>query len=251
MKLTKAEAIVESVLFAAGDAVDIEKLSDILDIDIKSTRAILTALTDKYETEGRGLRIIRLENSFQMCTAPEFKEHISKLCEPRGNRSLSNAAMEVLAIVAYKQPVTRAVIEQIRGVSCDTLVNKLLERGLIEEVGRLDAPGRPMLFGTTEEFLRCFNISGVSELPEYETRSRDAVTDSKLDAYDGGENAEISGETESSEGEKQESETVEEVANETAKNSAGENEIGANEDGENSGNEESAETDAETEGAEE
>ncbi len=168
MELREAEAIIEGVLFAAGDAVDIEKIADILDIDTKSARAIVTALADKYDREMRGIQIIRLEDSFQMCSRREYKEYISRLVEPRRSLSLSNAAMEVLAIVAYKQPVTRAVIEQIRGVSCDTLVNRLLEKNFIEEVGRLDTPGRPMLFGTTEEFLRCFGIESLAELPELE-----------------------------------------------------------------------------------
>jgi len=173
MELKEAESIIEGVLFAAGDPVHVEKLSDILDIDIKSTRAIVTALGDKYDREKRGLQIIRLEDSYQMCTRRIYQDYISQLAEPRRSQSLSNAAMEVLSIVAYKQPVTRGVIEQIRGVSCDNLVNKLLEKNFIEEVGRLDTPGRPMLFGTTEEFLRCFGIESVAELPEFEERSAD------------------------------------------------------------------------------
>ncbi len=195
MELKQAEAIIEGVLFAAGDAVDVEKLSDILDIDIKSTRAILTALSDKYDREMRGIQIIRLEDSYQMCTRRDYQEYISKLVEPRRSQSLSNAAMEVLAIVAYKQPVTRAVIEQIRGVSCDTLVNKLLEKNFIEEVGRLDTPGRPMLFGTTEEFLRCFGIESLAELPEFEEENPEDFA-----AAQGIENAE-SGETENTDAE--------------------------------------------------
>lgn len=182
MKLSEAEAIIEAVLFAAGDAVELEKISDILDIDKKSTRVIIDNLTEKYNKESRGLQIIRLENAYQLCTRNEYCEHISKLAEPRRNQTLSNAAMEVLAIVAYKQPVTRSVIEQIRGVSCDTLVNKLLERNLICEVGRLDAPGRPMLFGTTEEFLRSFGVESISELPEFAERSADELPKNLDDA---------------------------------------------------------------------
>ena len=188
MELKQAEAIIESVLFAAGEPVDVEKLSDILDIDTKSTRAVVTALADKYDREMRGLRIIRLEDAYQMCTRREYSDYISKLVEPRRSLSLSNAAMEVLAIVAYKQPVTRAVIEQIRGVSCDNLVNKLLEKNFIEEVGRLDTPGRPMLFGTTDEFLRCFGIESVMELPEFDERSQDPVpSDEGIDFSQNGE----------------------------------------------------------------
>ncbi len=195
MELKQAEAIIESVLFAAGEPVDVEKLSDILDIDTKSTRAVVTALADKYDREMRGLRIIRLEDSYQMCTRREYSDYISKLVEPRRSLSLSNAAMEVLAIVAYKQPVTRAVIEQIRGVSCDTLVNKLLEKNFIEEVGRLDTPGRPMLFGTTDEFLRCFGIESVMELPEFDERSQDPVArDEGIDFSQNGETDESAAE---------------------------------------------------------
>ncbi len=175
MELKQAESIIEGVLFAAGDSVEVEKLSDILDIDTKSTRAIVEALADRYDREKRGIQIIRLEDSYQMCTRRDYQEYIAHLAEPRRSFSLSNAAMEVLAIVAYKQPVTRAVIEQIRGVSCDNLVNKLLEKNFIEEVGRLDTPGRPMLFGTTEEFLRCFGIESVTELPDFEERSADEI----------------------------------------------------------------------------
>ena len=175
MKLSDAEAIIESVLFAAGDAVELEKISDILDIDKKSTRVIIDTLIDKYRAENRGLQIIRLEESYQMCTKAEYHEYIARLAEPRRSISLSNAAMEVLAIVAYKQPVTRGVIEQIRGVSCVSIVNKLLERNLIEEKGRLDTPGKPMLFGTTEEFLRSFGVEKIGDLPEFDERSLDEL----------------------------------------------------------------------------
>ncbi len=192
MELKEAESIIEGVLFAAGDAVHIEKLSDILDIDIKSTRAIVTALADKYDRGKRGIQIIRLEDSYQMCSRREYQEYIAHLAEPRRSQSLSNAAMEVLAIVAYKQPVTRSVIEQIRGVSCDTLVNKLLEKNFIEEVGRLDTPGRPMLFGTTEEFLRCFGIESIAELPEFEERSADEFA--LAESIESAENGETEGE---------------------------------------------------------
>ncbi len=183
MKLKEAEAIIEGILFAAGDPVEIDRIADILDIDLKSTRAVMTALIDKYDEEMRGLRIIRLEDSYQMCTRGEYNEYISKLAEPRRAQTLSNAAMEVLSIVAYKQPITRSVIEQIRGVSCDHLVNRLLERNLIQEVGRLDTPGRPMLFGTSEEFLRCFGIASVTDLPNYEKISSEEISLDGEDAY--------------------------------------------------------------------
>ncbi len=184
MRLNEAEAIIEGVLFAAGDAVELEKIADILDIDKKSTRAIITSLADKYEIENRGIKIIRLEDSYQLCTKPEYHEQIARLAEPRRSQTLSNAAMEVLSIVAYKQPVTRSHIEQVRGVSCDTLVNKLIEKNFIQEVGRLDAPGRPMLFGTTEEFLRCFGLESVTSLPNYDSIRAGEAPEQSLENID-------------------------------------------------------------------
>ena len=183
MKLKEAEAIIEGILFAAGDPVEIDRIADILDIDVKSTRVVMTALIDKYDEEMRGLKIIRLDDSYQMCTRGEYNEYIAKLAEPKRAQTLSNAAMEVLSIVAYKQPVARSVVEQIRGVSCDHLINRLLERNLIQEIGRLDTPGRPMLFGTSEEFLRCFGIASVTDLPDYEKISSEEIPVDGEDGY--------------------------------------------------------------------
>lgn len=162
------KSIIESLLFAAGDAVELDRLADIVDVDKRSLRNILKEMMDEFHFERRGIQIIKMEDAYQMCTRGEYHDYIAMLAEPRRKQSLSNAAIEVLAIVAYKQPVTRSAIEHIRGVNCDYVVNRLVERGLIEEVGRLDAPGRPLLFGTTQEFLRCFGVEGIEELPEYE-----------------------------------------------------------------------------------
>ena len=169
MEIKEIQAIVESVLFAAGDAVEIDKLADIVDVDKKSLREILKKMMDGYNFERRGIHLIQLEDSYQMCTRGEYHDYIAMLAEPRRKQSLSNAAIEVLAIVAYKQPVTRSAIEHIRGVNCDYVVNRLIERNLIEEKGRLDAPGRPIVFGTTQEFLRCFGISALQDLPDFES----------------------------------------------------------------------------------
>ncbi len=168
MEKKAIKSIIESLLFAAGDAVELDRMADIVDVDKRSLRNILKEMMDEYHFERRGIQIIKLEDAYQMCTRGEYHDYIAMLAEPRRKQSLSNAAIEVLAIVAYKQPVTRSAIEHIRGVNCDYVVNRLVERGLIEEVGRLDAPGRPLLFGTTQEFLRCFGVEGVAELPEYE-----------------------------------------------------------------------------------
>lgn len=169
MEIREIQAILESVLFAAGDAVELERLADIVDVDKRSLREILKKMMDEYNYERRGIHLIQLEDSYQMCTRGEYHDYVAMLAEPRRKQNLSNAAIEVLAIVAYKQPVTRSTIENIRGVNCDYVVNRLVERNLIEEVGRLDAPGRPILFGTTQEFLRCFGVAALEELPEFES----------------------------------------------------------------------------------
>ena len=182
MEINKMESIIESVLFAAGDAVEIEKLCDILDVDTKNLCLVVENLAEKYEKEKRGIMIIRLEDSYQMCTRPDYKDYISRLMEPKKGQNLSNAALEVLSVIAYRQPVTKSYIENIRGVSSDYVVSRLVERGLVEEVGRLDAPGRPMLFSTTEEFLRCFNLEALKSLPDYEEirNSGEIVTEDKV-----------------------------------------------------------------------
>ena len=169
MDIREIQAILEGVLFAAGDAVDIERLADIVDVDKKSLREILNKMIEDYNYSRRGIHIIRMDDSYQMCTRGEYFEYISRLAEPPRKQNLSNAALEVLSIVAYKQPVTRASIEHIRGVNCDYIVNRLIERNFIEEKGRLDAPGRPILFGTTQHFLRSFGISELQELPEFDS----------------------------------------------------------------------------------
>ena len=171
MDLSFAVAIVEAVLFAAGDAVSLEKICDILDSDEQSARAVITHMMDEYNYKRRGLRIIQLGEAYQMCTRTEYFDYIQKLTEPKRSLSLSPAALEALAVVAYKQPITRGGIERVRGVDCHAIVDRLLERGFIHEVGRLNAPGRPIMFGTTEEFLRAFGIASLSELPDFDTIS--------------------------------------------------------------------------------
>lgn len=169
MEIKQIEAAIEAVLFAAGVPVELDRLADILELDRITTRSILARMIDDYDYNMRGIHIIRLDNSYQLGTRREYYEYIRRLAEPKRSQSLSSAAMEVLAIVAYKQPITKSTIENIRGVSCDTPVNRLLERNFIEEKGRLEAPGRPILLGTTDEFLRSFGLSSVADLPEFES----------------------------------------------------------------------------------
>ena len=155
----------EAILFAAGDSVPVARLSLILSAELGEVEQALQSLIDEYEKQRRGFRILRLDDKVQMCSAPEYAELISKCLEQRKPPMLSQAALETLAVVAYFQPVTRAYIEQLRGVDSSYSVSMLAERGLIEECGRLEVPGRPAIFRTTDVFLRTMGISRLSELP--------------------------------------------------------------------------------------
>ena len=158
-------SVIEAILFAAGDSVPIARLSLILGVSEENVSAAAAELQEQYSSQQRGMRILRLEDKLQMCSAPEFAPYISKVLEQRKPPALSQPALETLAVVAYFQPVTRAYIEQVRGVDSSYTVGMLCERGLIEECGRLDVPGRPVLFRTTDIFLRTMGICSISELP--------------------------------------------------------------------------------------
>ena len=136
---------------------------------MKETRAILEEMKEKYAGEESGIVLMELEDSVQLCTKPEYYDYLIQVAKAPRRLSLSDAALETLSIVAYKQPVTRLEVERIRGVNCDHALNRLLEYDLITELGRLDAPGRPLVFGTTEQFLRCFGVKSLEELPEFST----------------------------------------------------------------------------------
>lgn len=165
MEVNKIEGIIEAILFTMGNSVEIEKIAGAIEQDTETTRRIIHNMMDKYEVEDRGIRIIELENSFQMCTKKETYEYLIKVAKQPKRYVLTDVALETLSIIAYKQPVTRLEIEKIRGVKSDHAVNKLIEYGLVCEVGRLDAPGKPILFGTTEEFLRRFSVQSIDDLP--------------------------------------------------------------------------------------
>ncbi len=156
---------IEAILFASGDSVPIARLSLILEVSEGEIEYAAAALNEKYETEQRGIRLLKLDNSLQMCSAPEFATYITKTLEQRTPPRLSQSALEALAIVAYFQPVTRAYIDQVRGVDSSYTVSLLQQRGLIAPCGRLDAPGRPAVFGTTDVFLRTMGVSSLDELP--------------------------------------------------------------------------------------
>ncbi len=166
MEIKKAEGIIESILFTMGGSVELSKIAVVLEQDEETTRKIIQSMMDRYESEDRGIRIIELDQSYQMCTKPEMYEYLIRIAKQPKKHVLTDVMLETLSIIAYKQPVTKVEIENIRGVKSDHAVNRLVEYDLVCEVGRLDAPGRPILFGTTEEFLRRFSIPNTSDLPD-------------------------------------------------------------------------------------
>lgn len=166
MTRSKQEAVLEAVLFTMGDSVEIERLAELIEEDENATREILAEMKEALDNSERGITITELDGAYQMCTKPEMYEFLIELTKTTRREALTEAALETLSIIAYKQPVTRMDIEKIRGVSCDYALNRLLEFDLIKELGRLDAPGKPILFGTTEQFLRSFGVKSLDELPE-------------------------------------------------------------------------------------
>lgn len=160
------EAIIEAILFTMGNSVELEKISAAIELDKDKTKALLEDMMKHWNTAERGIRIIELNGAYQMCTNQNMYEYLIRIAKQPKKHVLTEVLLETLSIVAYKQPVTKVEIEKIRGVSCDHAVSKLVEYNLVSELGRLDAPGRPMLFGTTEEFLRSFGIHSIEELPE-------------------------------------------------------------------------------------
>ncbi len=164
--MTVLEAGLEAVLFAAGDAVPMDRLASALEASPEELAKAADSLESLYDFENRGLMLIRLEDKLQLCSRPMYAEAARRVTESRRPPSLSPAALEVLTIIAYRQPVTRAFIDQLRGVDSGYTVAGLVEKGLIEEAGRMDVPGRPFLYRTTDAFLRTFSVKSLDELPE-------------------------------------------------------------------------------------
>lgn len=159
------ECALEAVLFSLGEAVEIDRLAEALEVREDEVRNAFATLQQKYEKENRGIKLIEIENSIQMCSNPDYFECIKRVTQIKKQAGLSSAALETLSIIAYNQPVTKGTIEFIRGVDCTYSVTRLLERGFIDELGRAETPGRPILYGTTMEFLRCFGLKSLEELP--------------------------------------------------------------------------------------
>lgn len=184
---------IEGILFAAGEPVKAAKLAAVLETDIETVTEAVKLLRYNYDTEERGMTIIDIDDGYQLCSRPDYYNYIQLILGEQRRQALSNAAMEVLAIIAYKQPITRGQIEYVRGVNSDAAVNRLVERGLIEESGRLDAPGRPILYKTTQNFLRCFGLSTPKDLPpldmsqfgeEYEQLSLDIEDNKQIEGQE-------------------------------------------------------------------
>ena len=159
------KAVIEAILFTMGESVELEKIADTIELDKNKTKKLIEEMMKEWKEQARGVTIIELDGAYQMCTRTEMYEYLIKIASQPKRRVLTDVLLETLSIIAYKQPVTKMEIEKIRGVSSDHALNKLVEYNLVCELGRLDAPGRPLLFGTTEEFLRCFGVHSIDDLP--------------------------------------------------------------------------------------
>lgn len=187
----KQIAMVEAVLFAAAEPIDYTKLASVLGMDDEQILLSMDALNEKYSAESSGICLLKLDTKYQLCSKKEYVEAVRNVLDLKRNAPLSQAAFEVLAIVAYNQPITKPYIEQIRGVDCSGVVNTLCQRGLVEEKGRLDVPGRPVLYGTTADFLRCFSLNSLDDLPELPQSDKEVlmsdVDNGQLSLFDGGD----------------------------------------------------------------
>lgn len=170
MTFNQMRAAAEAILFAAGEPVETAKIAQALDIEIEDAETVLRSCAEQLDERESGVCLLKLGERYQLCTRQEYAENIRSVLDMKRNVPLSSAAFEVLAVVAYNQPVTKAYVEQVRGVDCSGVISTLCQKGLVEEKGRLDLPGRPLLYGTTPEFLKCFCIESLSELPELPER---------------------------------------------------------------------------------
>lgn len=186
MVFSEEEAIIEAVLFTMGKSVELRQLAAALGCDEAAAKQAAQQLKARYDQEMRGMRIIELEDSWQMCTRAEYYENLIQVAATPKKQVLTDVVLETLSIIAYKQPVTKLEIEKIRGVKSDHAVNRLIEYNLVYEVGRLDAPGRPALFATTEEFLRRFGVGSARELPELQPGQVDEFRMEVEEELDGG-----------------------------------------------------------------
>lgn len=162
----ETRAAIEAILFASGEPLEISRIAEALEIDTEMVQAFLFEIGATLDNRGSGICLLKLGSRYQLCSRVEYAPQIRNVLDLKKNIPLSNAALEVLAIVAYNQPVTKSYVEQVRGVDCSGVVNTLCQKGLLEERGRLELPGRPLLYGTTPNFLRCFCLTSLADLPE-------------------------------------------------------------------------------------
>lgn len=166
MKMTNIQAAVEAILFAAGEPLEIERIAQAIELDESEIEEALKGIEAVLNDSQNGICLVKMENKYQLCTRQEYSNEVRAVLEIKKNTPLSNAAFEVLAVIAYNQPVTKSFVEQVRGVDCSGVVQTLIAKGLVEERGRLELPGRPLVYGTTSEFLKCFCVSSLDELPD-------------------------------------------------------------------------------------
>ena len=178
---TKLKGIIEAILFTIGESVTLDRLASVLEKDPEDLKVILEEMKIDYSAEERGICLIELDGAYQICTKIETYDYVRKLVSQPKKRSLTDVMLETLSIIAYKQPVTKQEIEAIRGVKCDCAVNKLIEYKLVKELGRLETLGRPIVFGTTEEFLRCFGVSSIEELPDIDEVTKQSFMDEAME----------------------------------------------------------------------
>lgn len=165
MQLREKQNEIQAIVFASGEPIELSRLSQAVELDEKETLGLIANINDLYREQEIPFELVRLQESVQLCTRSQYAPLIRRALTLRRNTPLSQAALEVLAIVAYNQPVTKAFVEQVRGVDCSGVIGSLVQKGLLEERGRMELPGRPLLYGTTENFLRCFGLSSIGELP--------------------------------------------------------------------------------------
>lgn len=177
MNVKEMQAAVEAILFAYGEPLELERITTALEIDEETAESILMNLQASLDERNSGVCLIKMGRKYQLCTRKEYAEPIRDIMDLKRNAPLSQAAFEVLAVVAYNQPVTKSFVEQVRGVDCSGVMSTLCQRGLIEEKGRLELPGRPLLYGTTPQFLKCFCVTSLEELPELPEKDEEENTE--------------------------------------------------------------------------
>lgn len=181
MEIKQYQAAVEAIVFASGEPVPLSRLALALELDESTTARIADDWVQDVNTRGGGLTALKLDDRYQLCSSKENASYVRKAMDIRRNTPLSQAAMEVLAIIAYNQPVSRPFVEQVRGVDCSAVMQGLQQKGLIEERGRMDLPGRPLLYGTTANFMRCFGLSSLEQLPPLPQKQENALDETTMD----------------------------------------------------------------------